>query len=1104
MDSKTIFVRTIKGEEEARSKTANLSGDIKRSLLMIDGKSTFKQISKRAAPSLRDSLEDMLNELVHSGFIHDKRKSDNTPKMAVPSKIVVPAKKVSPEKIIDSPKQPAAIKKASAFEWPDDEVHNVLDFATGFQADAQEKPPNKTTKKEDKALTNDKEKTDSREIETKIKQNILDKARQEAESRTNQKLAKKNKQESEEKARREAEEKAKKEAEENAIQKALEKARREAEEKVRQEAEEKARRLAEQKAMREAIMKVRREAEEKARREAEEKARREAEEKARREAEEKARREAEEKARREAEEKARREAEEKARREAEEKSRREAEEKAIQEAEETARALIDAQTRESAELNVSTENNLDEAKLNIASVKSARTTSATVMFLDVVAYTKLPVKKQIEVKKQFNNLVSDCLNKLGDGERIILDTGDGAAIGFLQHPEEALKAAMQFQRVVTANGHNDYPELNVRIGIHLGPISIVQDMNGLSNMVGDGINDAQRVMGFAGTDQVFVSRSFYDFVSRLSNEYDRLFHYQGALEDKHGREHPVYKLVDVQPVIENEFSEINLDDTGVTLDPFSFEIPDLPEQSGTSELHSDLGLQKEDIHLMESVGNAVHPEKIRQSAAEKKSNQDQAGESGSKSESSSTAKAKEINVPDPKTSVDEVGELEAVQAKVWAEAEKRAKEASSAMAASNVSQPLKPQPVAKTVAKVASVKRKPFPVVKLGIGILALLLIVLYIAPFVIPAKEYVRVVEQSLSERLNQPVHIEHLEGRFLPLPRLDLIGMSIGDENKVKIALARLNFSVFGIVTGVNSIGSLELAGMQIEDAALQQTTEWLQLVAASNDNPVDHIFLHEGRLVGDGFSLSEISGEIDFDDEGKFGKASLHTKGNKYRLLLEAAPLYRIHVSIVVHNSALPLLPNWVFDDMTADGTLTKNELMLDELNGTILGGTLRGDARLSWNSGWRAQGTLVTTSMPVQNIISTFQGDMEGAGSFKMQAANLNKLTDAAALNGSFVISKGVINGIDLIETARLNSTENLPGGRTFFEELWGDVSYVKDVYDFRNLKISAGVLTARGKLNYSGQKIKGLITADLTLREGIPPVPLELSGTQDNLILRAIP
>ena len=80
------------------------------------------------------------------------------------------------------------------------------------------------------------------------------------------------------------------------------------------------------------------------------------------------------------------------------------------------------------------------------------------------------------------------------------------------------------------------------MGINLGPVRLVRDINGQPNIVGDGINVAQRVMGFADSGQVLVSRSYYDAVSRLSHQYAEMFHYQGSRTDKHVREHEIYAI----------------------------------------------------------------------------------------------------------------------------------------------------------------------------------------------------------------------------------------------------------------------------------------------------------------------------------------------------------------------------------------------------------------------------------------------------------------------------------------------------------------------------------------------------------------------------------
>src|SRR3989338_4811915 len=97
MDSNTIFVRTGKGEDEMRNKSAHLVGDIRRALLMVDGTATFGEISKRAAPSLRSVLDEMFKELEKGGFIHEKAKPGNIPRMVVPTRMATPLKKPANE-----------------------------------------------------------------------------------------------------------------------------------------------------------------------------------------------------------------------------------------------------------------------------------------------------------------------------------------------------------------------------------------------------------------------------------------------------------------------------------------------------------------------------------------------------------------------------------------------------------------------------------------------------------------------------------------------------------------------------------------------------------------------------------------------------------------------------------------------------------------------------------------------------------------------------------------------------------------------------------------------------------------------------------------------
>jgi len=168
-----------------------------------------------------------------------------------------------------------------------------------------------------------------------------------------------------------------------------------------------------------------------------------------------------------------------------------------------------------------------------------RTVICTVVFVDLVEYSQQAVTQQVRFKRHLNEMIGRALANVAESDRLALDTGDGAALCFFGDPEDALFAAANLRQAVRADPG---PGLQVRIGINLGPTRVVRDLNGNRNLIGDGINVAQRVMSFAAPNQILVSRSFYEVVSRLSEEYGRLFQYAGLHKDKHVREHELYEV----------------------------------------------------------------------------------------------------------------------------------------------------------------------------------------------------------------------------------------------------------------------------------------------------------------------------------------------------------------------------------------------------------------------------------------------------------------------------------------------------------------------------------------------------------------------------------
>jgi len=171
-----------------------------------------------------------------------------------------------------------------------------------------------------------------------------------------------------------------------------------------------------------------------------------------------------------------------------------------------------------------------------------KTSICSILFLDIIDYSEKSDADQIEFKNQFNDLISLSLESVAKDDRIILDTGDGIAIAYMGSPEDLMFVALTIRDgILKSNVHSQNP-LFVRSGINLGPVRIVSDINGRPNIIGDGINVAQRIMSFSEPNQILVSRSYYEVTSRLTVEFSEMFAYSGVKQDKHVRDHEVYSV----------------------------------------------------------------------------------------------------------------------------------------------------------------------------------------------------------------------------------------------------------------------------------------------------------------------------------------------------------------------------------------------------------------------------------------------------------------------------------------------------------------------------------------------------------------------------------
>ncbi len=156
---------------------------------------------------------------------------------------------------------------------------------------------------------------------------------------------------------------------------------------------------------------------------------------------------------------------------------------------------------------------------------------AHVLFMDIVAYSKLPMDRQRSLLAQLQQIVSitpEFVRAKQDGHLISLPTGDGMALVFFGDPEAPVRCALELSRALGRDS-----EIKLRIGMHTGPVYRVADINANRNVAGGGINIAQRVMDCGDAGHILVSGAVAEVLRQLSS-WAGLLHDLGKARVKHG------------------------------------------------------------------------------------------------------------------------------------------------------------------------------------------------------------------------------------------------------------------------------------------------------------------------------------------------------------------------------------------------------------------------------------------------------------------------------------------------------------------------------------------------------------------------------------------
>ena len=183
----------------------------------------------------------------------------------------------------------------------------------------------------------------------------------------------------------------------------------------------------------------------------------------------------------------------------------------------------------------------EEAVPPQASQPTSGNAMCPVLCLEMVDFSRRPVADQLVLRERFNGRLARALEQVPLLDRMVLETVEGVAITFLGGPEAALHVALRFAHSLQPVSGSSDP-LQVRACINLGHVRLTRDGSGHPLVLGDGINVAQRLLGFAAPGQFLASRAYHEALCQRFPAHKGLFLYQGSRTDTHVREHEVYEL----------------------------------------------------------------------------------------------------------------------------------------------------------------------------------------------------------------------------------------------------------------------------------------------------------------------------------------------------------------------------------------------------------------------------------------------------------------------------------------------------------------------------------------------------------------------------------
>src|SRR5438132_2313415 len=141
--------------------------------------------------------------------------------------------------------------------------------------------------------------------------------------------------------------------------------------------------------------------------------------------------------------------------------------------------------------------------------------------------------------QELNRIVrnTECFREAeASGKLVRLPTGDGMVLLFFRSTEQRVRCALEISQALRSQSH-----IQLRMGVHSGPVNQVVDVNDQMNIAGAGINVGQRVMDCGDAGHILLSKHVADDLTHYRH-WQPYLHDLGECDVKYGLRLHVFNL----------------------------------------------------------------------------------------------------------------------------------------------------------------------------------------------------------------------------------------------------------------------------------------------------------------------------------------------------------------------------------------------------------------------------------------------------------------------------------------------------------------------------------------------------------------------------------